>query len=408
MGRVDYYNQQEFNDLRSGQDWLAWAQTGVVDGVFLEGKWLSRYSDADRFADYARRWDELMKPAGHPVALIPVSGGSGAVPESNYARDWQILKAKVPSLVQMGLKVDDERDRKEADLFLAGKPIPVAAGVPPLGALMPEFLFPNGTGQTLGPQNWVNQSAVEMLLLPSSFKTQGLIKALESQAIALKARGIEAVVVAPTRLDTPTALPVLRDGGRELLDLVKSPTLVQIDRAGFVRGWTALANAKALSGALETKLETPPVTVGQEAPDFTLTDMNGKTRSLAELRGKKNLLLTFFPKCFTGGCQNHLTSINTRLENYQKADTEVWAVSVDAADVQRDFAAMWKFGFPLLPDVGRNLSLLYGAAQNTDQLSDRMSVLIDKGGIVRLIDKGVVVGTHGSDILKKMDALKLG
>lgn len=409
LGKVDYYGQQEFNDLRSLQDWLTWAQSGAVDGVFLEGKWLSRYGDADRFADYARRWNELMKPAGHPVMLVPVSGGSSAVPQSNYARDWQILKAKVPTLVQMGLLVEDEKDQKQAELFLSGQPIPVATQVPATGALMPEFLFPDGTGKTVGPQNWVNQNAVEMLLLPSGFKTQSLLQTLEAKTTALKARNAEAVVVAPARLDFPTTLPVLFDSGRELLDLAgKTPILVRIDKAGFVRDWKPIIDAATLSQALEPKLEIPAISVGQPAPDFVMQDTNGQTRHLAELKGKKNLLLTFFPKCFTGGCQNHLTSINTRLEDFDKADTEVWAVSVDPADVQRDFAAMWKFRFPLVPDVGRNLSLLYGAAQNTEQLSERMSVVIDKNGIVRLIDNQVIVGTHGSDILKKMDELKLG
>ena len=58
-----------------------------------------------------------------------------------------------------------------------------------------------------------------------------------------------------------------------------------------------------------------------------------------------------------------------------------------------------------MPDTGRNLSLLYGAALNPEMLASRMTVLIDKNGIVRLIDKRVIPRTHGPNILMQMRAL---
>ncbi len=58
-----------------------------------------------------------------------------------------------------------------------------------------------------------------------------------------------------------------------------------------------------------------------------------------------------------------------------------------------------------MPDTGRNLSLLYGAAQNPNMLASRMTVLIDKSGTVRLIDKRVIPRTHGPNILAQMRAL---
>jgi peroxiredoxin len=139
-----------------------------------------------------------------------------------------------------------------------------------------------------------------------------------------------------------------------------------------------------------------------------MVDMNGIVRRLSDLRGKKNLLLTFFPKCFTGGCTNHLTSIQKEHLAYLASETETWAVSVDPAEGEKGqlaFAARWGFQFPLIPDVGRNLSILYGAAENPQQLASRMSVLIDKDGLVRLIDKDVDIHTHGSDIILQMRRL---
>ncbi len=154
----------------------------------------------------------------------------------------------------------------------------------------------------------------------------------------------------------------------------------------------------------------PTVQVGNTAPDFTVRDMNGKQWKLSELKGKKNLLLTFFPKCFTGGCANHLSSLRDHQKELDAADTQILAVSVDPADGERGqlaFAKQWQLGFPLIPDTARSLSKLFGAAQNDKQLAARMSLFIDKTGLVRWVDTDVHVATHGADVLAKMKELGL-
>lgn len=60
----------------------------------------------------------------------------------------------------------------------------------------------------------------------------------------------------------------------------------------------------ALCGALHAQQTAPPKThlkVGDEAPDFTLPDTTGKPVKLSDFRGKKNVVLAFFPAAFTGG-----------------------------------------------------------------------------------------------------------
>lgn len=154
----------------------------------------------------------------------------------------------------------------------------------------------------------------------------------------------------------------------------------------------------------------PTVKVGQPAPDFTAVDMNGKVWKLSDLKGKKNVLLTFFPKCFTGGCANHLSSLRDRQEIFDNANTQILAVSVDPADGekgQKEFARRWKFQFPLIPDTERKLSFLYGAAQKPDQLAARMTILINQQGIVEAVDTDVNVRTHGADIITKMRQLNM-
>ena len=47
--------------------------------------------------------------------------------------------------------------------------------------------------------------------------------------------------------------------------------------------------------------EAPGLEAGAPAPEFSLTGSDGKTHSLAELRGKQAVVLAWFPKAFTGG-----------------------------------------------------------------------------------------------------------
>ena len=165
-----------------------------------------------------------------------------------------------------------------------------------------------------------------------------------------------------------------------------------------------------VSGAMTTIKNAVPATsiaVGQRAPDFERVDANGQSQLLSARRSKKNVLLTFFPKCFTGGCTAQLSSLRDEYSNFQARDTEVIAVSVDDADEQRAFAAKYNFPFAFVPDTQRIVSQLYGATQTPDELSSRLSILIDKNGLIRWIDRDIHVSSHGVDVLKQMRTLGL-
>lgn len=187
------------------------------------------------------------------------------------------------------------------------------------------------------------------------------------------------------------------------------PALVLVDRAGWVRKVSKVETAGQLQSVLnEAEDITPKLEVGLPAPDFALPDMNGVLRRPADLKGKKYLLLTFFPKCFTGTCAKQLESLRNSQPELDANDIAVWGVSVDPAEGekgQRAFAQFLKLPFPLLPDTRRNLSILYSAAQSPNQTSSRMSVLIDKQGVVRWIDKQINPTTHGADVVAKVREL---
>lgn len=100
-----------------------------------------------------------------------------------------------------------------------------------------------------------------------------------------------------------------------------------------------------------------------------------------------------------------MASLRAERDRLEENDIKVLGISVDAPETQIAFADSLDLHFPLIPDVGRNLSILYGAANDPNQLASRMSVLIDKQGVVRWIDKHVDVRTHGADVLAKVSEL---
>jgi peroxiredoxin Q/BCP len=57
--------------------------------------------------------------------------------------------------------------------------------------------------------------------------------------------------------------------------------------------------ALVILAAADAAAERPQV--GEVAPAFSAAATTGKTVSLADFRGKQQVVLAFFPKAFTGG-----------------------------------------------------------------------------------------------------------
>lgn len=107
---------------------------------------------------------------------------------------------------------------------------------------------------------------------------------------------------------------------------------------------------------------------------------------------------------------NQLSSLRDERTAFNANDTEIIAVSVDPAEGETGqiaFAAKLEVDFCFIPDIGRNLCLLYGTARKPYSRSWRRTMLIDKDGILRFADKNVNVFTHGPDMLTKMRELGL-
>jgi peroxiredoxin Q/BCP len=127
------------------------------------------------------------------------------------------------------------------------------------------------------------------------------------------------------------------------------------------------------------------IEVGQKAPDFALYDTKGNEVRLTDYQGKKNVVLFFFPKAFTGTCERMVSEHHHRYDRFQELGAEVLAVSTDQSPSQAAFLA--KCGadsFPVLSDFRHQVVNLYGVAETTGpRANQRATFIVDKAGIVR-------------------------
>jgi peroxiredoxin len=126
------------------------------------------------------------------------------------------------------------------------------------------------------------------------------------------------------------------------------------------------------------------IEVGQEAPDFTLKGSTGDPVQLSSFRGTSNVVVVFYPFTFTGVCEGELCTLRDDIASFERANTQVLAVSCDTAPAQKRWAEEEKFGFPVLSDFWPHgaVAQAYGVFNEDLGCANRGTFVIDKQGVV--------------------------
>ncbi|KAA5826546.1 peroxiredoxin [Saccharopolyspora hirsuta] len=145
------------------------------------------------------------------------------------------------------------------------------------------------------------------------------------------------------------------------------------------------------------------VEVGAQAPDFTLPDYNKEKVSLADFRGKKNVLLVFYPFAFSGICQGELCQVRDDLSDFQNDDVQVLGVSVDSPFALKAWADKEGYTFPLLSDFWPHgeVAKAYGVFNEAAGMANRGTFLIDTEGKVRFAEVNQPGEARDQDVWKK-------
>jgi peroxiredoxin len=123
--------------------------------------------------------------------------------------------------------------------------------------------------------------------------------------------------------------------------------------------------------------------VGDLAPDFIAASTSGKDVSLSSFRGKRNVLLAFFPLAFTGTCTKELVCFTEDFDQFAGKGVEILPISVDSTASLREFKNKLQMKTELLSDFKRDTSRAYGVLNEERFYSNRAYFLIDKEGRVR-------------------------
>ncbi|UOQ68095.1 peroxiredoxin [Hymenobacter volaticus] len=126
--------------------------------------------------------------------------------------------------------------------------------------------------------------------------------------------------------------------------------------------------------------------LGDTAPDFTLKTTTGEAFRLADQRGKRAVVLYFYPKDDTPGCTAEACSFRDQYQDFQDLGAEVVGVSSDSEASHQKFTQKHRLPFPLLADTGGQVRKLYEVPRALlGILPGRVTFVIDKEGVVRYI-----------------------
>ncbi len=147
--------------------------------------------------------------------------------------------------------------------------------------------------------------------------------------------------------------------------------------------------------------------VGDTAPDFTLPATVGEKVTLSDYRGKKNVLLMFYPLDFSPVCSVENKECAGLLPTDGADDVQVLGISVDSLWAHKAFAAQNGISYPLLADFHPkgDVARKFGVYLEDKGISARTAFVIGKDGKIKdVIASDIPVARNIGELLKKTRA----
>lgn len=127
------------------------------------------------------------------------------------------------------------------------------------------------------------------------------------------------------------------------------------------------------------------LTIGDEAPDFELSNQYGQKVRLSDFRGKKNVVLVFYPFAFSGICTGELCLLRDEIGDFVADGVETLAISCDPVPALKAWSDQEEFGFGLLSDFWPHgeVAKAYDVFWPNTGFATRGTFIIDTEGVIR-------------------------
>ena len=152
---------------------------------------------------------------------------------------------------------------------------------------------------------------------------------------------------------------------------------------------------------------------GQPAPTFELPDADMQTVALSAFKGKKHVVLYFYPRDGTPGCTLVTTDFSDHQDQFVKHDCVVLGVSRDDCLTHADFRDRHGVTISLLSDTEGEVCRKYGVLQEKDiegagrrECLVRSTFIVDKKGVLRHVAYGVNPRGHAAEVFDLIKRLR--
>jgi len=149
---------------------------------------------------------------------------------------------------------------------------------------------------------------------------------------------------------------------------------------------------------------------GSKAPDFDVPSSAGKNITLKEFKGKKRVVLYFYPKDDTPGCTVEACGFRDRFREIEKQDAVILGVSPDGDKSHQKFITKFKLPFTLLSDEDKALCKAYGVWAKKSMYGKeymgvaRTTFIINKDGEISHVFEKVKTDIHNDEVLEALKA----
>ena len=141
---------------------------------------------------------------------------------------------------------------------------------------------------------------------------------------------------------------------------------------------------------------------GNKAPEFSGKNQEGQLVKLSSFKGKKNIILYFYPKDMTPGCTTEACDFRDHYKQFK--NTTILGVSIDPPERHQKFIAKYSLPFDLIADENKKIVEKYGVWQEKKLYGKtfmgiiRSTFIIDKDGVIKKIFTKVKVKGHVEEV----------